>query len=120
MARDEACAVLLRRWLWSFGPATTTDVRWWTGWTARLAASTLEAIGTVEVALDDGTGWVLDDDLEPAPACEPWVALLPSLDATVMGWKEREFYLGPHAPDLFDRNGNAGPTVWTDGRPSRS
>lgn len=33
-----------------------------------------------------------------------------------MGWKERDFYLGPHAPLLFDTNGNAGPTAWVDGR----
>ena len=33
-----------------------------------------------------------------------------------MGWKEREWYLGDHAPALFDRAGNAGPTVWWDGR----
>ena len=33
-----------------------------------------------------------------------------------MGWKERDWYLGEHAPSLFDRNGNAGPTVWADGR----
>ena len=33
-----------------------------------------------------------------------------------MGWKERDWYLGEHAPALFDRNGNAGPTVWWNGR----
>ena len=33
-----------------------------------------------------------------------------------MGWKERGFYLGPHGPALFDRNGNAGTTAWVDGR----
>ena len=33
-----------------------------------------------------------------------------------MGWKEREWYLGPHGKVLFDSNGNAGPTVWWDGR----
>ena len=38
------------------------------------------------------------------------------LDPTVMGWKERDFYLGPHAPQLFDSNGNAGTTAWWDGR----
>ena len=38
------------------------------------------------------------------------------LDPTVMGWKQRDFYLGPHAPELFDRNGNAGTTAWADGR----
>ena len=45
-----------------------------------------------------------------------WVALLPALDPTVMGWKERSWYLGDHRERLFDRNGNAGPTVWADGR----
>ncbi len=33
-----------------------------------------------------------------------------------MGWKERDWYLGPHARTLFDANGNAGPTVWWEGR----
>jgi hypothetical protein len=32
-----------------------------------------------------------------------------------MGWKERDWYLGEHATALFDRNGNAGPTIWCDG-----
>jgi hypothetical protein len=32
------------------------------------------------------------------------------------GWKQRDWYLGPHGDLLFDRNGNAGPTVWFDGR----
>ena len=112
----EACADLLRRWLHAFGPATTTDARWWTGWTATLTARTLEAIGAVEVELGEGTGWVLPDDLEPVVARPRWVALLPSLDPTVMGWKERAWYLADHAPMLFDGNGNAGPTVWANGR----
>ena len=33
-----------------------------------------------------------------------------------MGWAERDWYLGPHRSALFDTNGNAGPTVWLDGR----
>jgi hypothetical protein len=33
-----------------------------------------------------------------------------------MGWKERGSYVGPHERVLFDSNGNAGPTVWCDGR----
>ena len=113
---DEACGELLRRWLGRFGPASTTDIRWWTGWTARLTASTLDAIGAVPVRLTDGDGYALPDDLDAVEATEPWVALLPGLDATTMGWKQRAWYLGRHETDLFDRNGNAGPTVWADGR----
>ncbi|HZD79493.1 MAG TPA: winged helix DNA-binding domain-containing protein [Actinomycetota bacterium] len=113
---DEARTDLLRRWLRAFGPGTMADVRWWTGWTAKLAAQTLRAVEAVEVEMKEGTGYLLPDDLEPVPRPEPWAALLPGLDPTVMGWKERDWFLGPHGRLLFDRNGNAGPTVWADGR----
>jgi hypothetical protein len=76
----------------------------------------LATIGAVEVQLDSGTGYILSDDLDPVPPAEPWVALLPALDPTTMGWKEREWYLGPHGPRLFDSNGNAGQTIWVDGK----
>ena len=113
---EEACAGLLRRWLGRFGPATTTDIRWWTGWTARLTRQTLSEVGAAAVRLGDEEGWVLPHDLEEVAEPEPWVAFLPGLDPTVMGWKERAWYLGRHEADLFDRNGNAGPTMWVNGR----
>jgi hypothetical protein len=117
MATQDAQAELVRRWLAAFGPGTIDDVRWWTGWTVGLTRRTLDAVGAVDVRLDDGVAAVaLADDLEPLRPPEPWAALLPSLDPTVMGWKARQWYLGDHAPRLFDRNGNAGPTVWWDGR----
>jgi hypothetical protein len=112
----EACSELLGRWLRSFGPATMTDIRWWTGWTAALAKATLGAIDAVEVQLADGIGYALTDDLDRAGDAGPWVALLPGLDPTVMGWKDRGWYVGDRGTDLFDRNGNAGPTVWANDR----
>ena len=33
-----------------------------------------------------------------------------------MGWSTREWYLGEHSGMVFDRTGNVGPTVWSDGR----
>ena len=51
-----------------------------------------------------------------APAPQPWAALLPALDPTAMGWRERDWYVGEHAAALFDRSGNIGPTAWWDGR----
>ena len=112
----DAQAELLRRWLLSFGPATETDVRWWTGWTAREARAALATVPHSVIDLDGDTGYVLADDMETTGLPNPSAALLPTLDPTTMGWKERAWYLGDHASVLFDRNGNAGPTVWWDGR----
>jgi hypothetical protein len=111
-----AQATLLERWLARFGPATETDIRWWTGWTAREARGALATIPHAPVDLGGATGFVLADDLHTTEPPEPSAALLPTLDPTTMGWKEREWYLGPHGPTLFDSNGNAGPTVWWEGR----
>lgn len=113
---DTARADLVRRWLRAFGPAPVADLKWWTGWSAGDVRKALALLDVTEVDLDGGTGVVLSDDLEPAPAPEPWAALLPALDATPMGWRERGWFLGGHGPALFDRNGNIGPSVWWDGR----
>jgi hypothetical protein len=111
-----AQAELLRRWLEAFGPGKDTDLRWWTGWTARATRAALAAVPHAEVELDGAIGYVLAGDLASTPLPEPSAALLPTLDPTTMGWKERDWYLGEHAAVLFDSTGNAGPTVWWDGR----
>jgi hypothetical protein len=108
---------LVRRWLTAFGPGSLADVKWWTGWTVRDTRTALESAGAVAVELDTGVGYVLRGDEGPvAGELAEWVAFLPSLDPTTMAWKERDWYLGEHAPLLFDRNGNAGPTIWWNGR----
>jgi hypothetical protein len=91
-------------------------MKWWTGWPVSQVRATLAGIGAVDVEVETGPAYLLPDDLRPVAPPPQWVALLPGLDPTTMGWKEREWYLGPHAPKLFDRNGNAGQTVWVDGR----
>lgn len=126
----EARVDLVRRYLTGFGPATVADVKWWTGWNVGDVRRALAALDPVEVDLDGEPGIVLPDDTEPDDTVinsqlksisselesEPWIALLPALDPTMMGWQRRHWYLGDHGPRLFDTNGNAGPTVWCDGR----
>jgi Winged helix DNA-binding domain len=112
----DAKAELTRRWLHTFGPATAVDVKWWFGSTLAATRKALADIGAVEVELDIGPGFALPDDLESQPQVPPLAALLPGLDATTMGWFDRDWYLGGHRGEVFDRNGNAGPTAWWDGR----
>ena len=117
----DARTELARRWLSAFGPAQASDLQWWTGWTAgqvkqvlghlEIAAVDLDGVAGIMLAADAAT---LDESLN-APT-EPWPALLPALDPTAMGWRERGWYVGDHTAALFDRSGNIGPTAWWDGR----
>lgn len=107
LARARLVAEYLRR----FGPATETDVVWWTGWAQGTTRKALAQVETVEHA----GGLVLADDAGLVDDAEPAAVLLPALDPTPMGWKQREWFLPEDARPLYDTYGNVGPTVWWDG-----
>jgi hypothetical protein len=113
-----ARAELARQWLAAFGPAPLADLKWWTGWTMAQVKQAAASVDAVEVDLDgaEGGAVALADDLERTADPGPWTALLPALDPTVMGWQARSWFLGAHGNALFDTNGNAGPTIWLNGR----
>lgn len=114
----EGWAELVRCWLARFGPGTEADIVWWLGATKGIVRGALAHVGAEQVSLDGGgTGWVLPGDTDPTDDPGPWAALLPVLDPTLMGWRERAFYLpAEHVPYLFDSNGNGGTTAWWNGR----
>lgn len=108
---------IVRRWLYTFGPGTEDDIVWWLGSTKTIVRAALAELDAVAVTLDGGgTGWLLPNDVAEVADPGPWVTLLPVLDPTIMGWKGRDFYLGPHRNQLFDTRGNAGTSAWVDGR----
>jgi hypothetical protein len=117
LPEPDAYAALVTAWLRSFGPGTEADLVWWLGSTKSAVRAALSAVEAVAVSLDGGgTGWVLPDDHGHVRVPGRWAALLPALDPTTMGWKERGFHLGDHVGRIFDGNGNGGPTAWWDGR----
>jgi hypothetical protein len=112
---------VIEPWLAASGPATLDDLVWWTGSTKTLVRRALDRLDAVEVATSDGrtdvVGYVLPGDETSADEPAPWVALLPGLDPTAMGWKQRAWYLDDETnARVTDRNGNIGPTVWVGGR----
>jgi hypothetical protein len=125
VAPQEAKVWLVRRYLAAFGPATLDDVQWWTGFTKGEAKETLESLGSavVKVAIKDlGNEYLmLAEDAQQlrdfAPEDTACVFLLPCLDPYIMGYQDRRRFLASeHRAKLFDRAGNAVPTVWVNGR----
>ena len=111
----QAAAELANRWLQRFGPGTTADLQWWMGWTVRRTKQALSDCGAVEAELEGEAGWLAAED-PPLGPVEPWVAVLPGLDPTIMGWKQRGWYLPKTSLEVFDTVGNGGPSLWVDGR----
>jgi hypothetical protein len=114
----EGYAELVGRYLRTFGPVTERDLAWWFGATKGAMRQGLSDLNATPVLLERAqTGWVLPDDVDPEPPVEPWAALLPALDPTTMGWKDRDFYVDQDfAPAVFDWAGNVGTTAWWDGQ----
>jgi Winged helix DNA-binding domain len=114
----EGYAQLVERYLRTFGPVTETDLVWWFGAAKGAMRQALADLKAVKVRLErDQTGWVLPGDVDPEPPVGPWAALLPALDPTALGWKERDFYLAPEFYSaIFDWSGNCGTTAWWNGQ----
>lgn len=113
---EEARIRLVSDWLGTFGPASFDDIAWWFGWGIRKTRAALAEVAVDSWTFEGQELLVLEGDTEPTPEPPPTAILLPSLDPSIMGWKERDWMLGPHGVSLFDQNGNAGPTVLLDGR----
>ncbi len=122
---QEARGWLVRRYLAAFGPATLDDVQWWTGFSKSETEEALEALkpAAEEVAIEGlGNGYLmLADDAQRlrdfAQPDVPYVFLLPGLDPYIMSYRDRHRFLASeHRAKVFDRAGNAMPTVWVNGR----
>lgn len=122
---EEACTWLAGRYLSAFGPATLEDLQWWLGFTKGEAREALQPLkpSLVEVGIqgfDEGyLMQAVDAQLlqDFCPPDVPYVFLLPGLDPYIMGYRDRERFLAPeHRTKIFDRAGNAVPTVWANGR----
>ncbi len=121
---EEAKVQLVRRYLAAFGPAKEEEIVWWAGFSKGEAKRALEALGeevvTIQISGLDGEFLTLAAEIEPLERSKPGGRrpfLLPSLDPYIMGYKDRERFLAPeHYPKVFDRAGNALPTIWVEGR----
>jgi hypothetical protein len=117
---------LARRYLRAFGPATTGDLKWWTGWTKRDTVAALVALGDeiAAVSLDGAGAWAVAGELDRLTAIDPeegrGVRLLPVWDAYFMAYETspagriRQVAEADYER-VYDKAGNGTSTVTVDG-----
>jgi hypothetical protein len=121
----DGTTLMVRSYLSSFGPATENDIAWWLGESKGRTREALSRIAKeitpVRIIGLEGEFICARSELKPmanlkSPG-EPTINLLPTLDPYLMGYKQRERYLGQeHYNKIFDRGGNATSTILLDGR----
>ena len=113
MDREQGYALLARRFLEAYGPATPRDLAYWGKVTLTDAKRAFSGQGLEEVATSRGRMWTLPGTADPPDPREPVVRLLPIWDNYLLGYEDRE----PAVPKPHDRLPGAGrPAATADGR----
>jgi hypothetical protein len=120
VTRDEALALLARRYFTSRCPATLQDFAWWSGLPARDASQALEMVKSEFERMPDGklTYWLTRDLALPHPG-QGEVYLLPTYDEFTLSYSDRSAsipaQLEIHLKEISDR-GVFRPILVVDGQ----
>ncbi|WP_250030119.1 winged helix DNA-binding domain-containing protein [Paractinoplanes maris] len=116
---EPALRELIRRYLWSYGPATPAEVARWLAAPPPFITKVFGSLDLQPVTIDGARTWLLaGDDTFPAPAASPSVRLLPYFDAYAVGAHPRSETFPGAAFDRALNRGQAGnyPVLLVDGR----
>ncbi|MEU4426114.1 winged helix DNA-binding domain-containing protein [Actinoplanes sp. NPDC024001] len=115
-SREEALAILARRYFRSHGPATVKDFAGWTTLTLTDSRAGIAAAGLAEVDVD-GVPMVADPEVLDAGPVTGWWAL-PGFDEYLLGYKDRSMMASPEqlAKVVPGGNGVFQSTLVRDGR----
>ena len=86
-SRDDALALLARRYFTSHGPAMEQDFAWWTGLRVRDAQQAIADAGLRAVTVEGRRWWSGEDDVRPSRGVT--AALLPPWDEYVVAYRDR-------------------------------
>lgn len=104
--RDEALAMLARKYFRSHAPATLNDFVWWTGLPVSQCRAAIDSIGS-ELLTESyrGETYYLHT-ASRTRGCRTVARLLPSYDEYIIGYKSRHHVLADeHRPRVFTGNG---------------
>ncbi len=122
---EESMKFLVEYYLQSLGPATETDIFWWTGFnktqTRKILLELENKIERIQIKGIEKEFLILSEDLKNLKQLqqeeENTVNLLSDLDPYLMGHKDRERLVEEeHYNHLFDRSGNATSSILLNGK----
>jgi hypothetical protein len=125
MPVEEAEAMLLRRYLHGYGPASLADFASWAGMTVGDATPIRKRIGAeiVDVKIEDRPGLILHKDLKVLQNAKiadnelDNVRLLPSFDCYMLGHKGKKHIVDKaHYKRIYRKAGWLSPTLLVNGR----
>lgn len=117
LERDEALALLARKYFRSHGPATLEDYVWWSGMNIGDCRRGMEALGReLEAIRWKGMDLYLHQDTRTRGFRKGSALLLPPYDEYLIGYKSRKIVLPEvHAHRAHNTTGNFYPIVLSDG-----
>jgi hypothetical protein len=118
LVRDEALALLARKYFASHGPATLADFIWWSGLLVADARHALEMVKTrfISETIGDQTYWFTNPSAAK-PVHAGSVHLLPAFDEFIISYKDRTASLpADHHARAVSNNGIFWPIIVVDGQ----
>ncbi|MBN2614036.1 MAG: AlkZ family DNA glycosylase [Bacteroidales bacterium] len=121
----DAIISLISEYLKTYGPVTAEDISWWSGICKSAAKEVLALIGKqvkeIRLSGEQIDFFMLEKDYSQYSVFQSehikTVNFLPALDPFIMGYRLRSRFLNiVHNDYVFDRYGNASPTIILDGK----
>jgi hypothetical protein len=116
LSREEALAILAKKYFQSHGPATIADYAWWAGISLTEAGKSMESIrkSLEQVISGEKTYYFFPGNTSIAPKS---IHLLPAFDEYLLGYKDRSLVLDSgQASKVISVNGIFRPVILIDGR----
>jgi hypothetical protein len=116
--REEALAMLGKKYFESHGPATLADFVWWSGLSVSDAGRALDMIKPhFESRITDGRPYWFASSLSPAKKLGHSLHFLPAFDEFLISYKDRSAaIISEHQKRAFSNNGIFRPVVVASGR----
>ncbi len=125
ISEEESMKFIVKHYLKCLGPATETDIVWWTGFnktqTRKILFEFEDELEKIQIEGSEKEFYILSEDLKKLKQLqqrdENLVNLLSDLDPYLMGHKDRERLVKEeHYNYMFDRSGNATSCILLNGK----